>query len=83
MIRELWVQFLRKKQVCKERRTAFQIPKLLGIGPVKSIDDLINYIYSYKSIGDNEMLTVNRNGQIMNLNLVLQARLLSLGNATP
>ena len=50
--------------------------------PLKSVDDLINYIDSHKSIGDNVVLTVNRHGQIMNLNLVLQARPLSLGNAT-
>ena len=41
---------------------------------LRSIDDLINYIYLHKSIGDNAVLTVNRHGQIMNLNLVLQAR---------
>ena len=51
--------------------------------PVRSIDDLINQIDSHKSIGDNVGLTVNRHGQIMNLNLVLQARPPSLGNATP
>src|SRR5205807_4920861 len=50
--------------------------------PLRSIDALINYIDSHKSIGDNVVLTVNRHGQIMNLNLVLQARPLSLGNAT-
>ena len=38
--------------------------------PVRSIDDLINYIDSHKSIGDNVGLTVNRQGQIMNSNLV-------------
>src|SRR5437016_10713936 len=42
--------------------------------PLKSIDDLINYIDLHKSIGDNVGLIVNRHGQIMNLNLVLQAR---------
>ena len=49
---------------------------------LRSIDDLISYIDLHKSIGDNALLTVNRHGQIMNLNLVLQARPLSLGNAT-
>ena len=49
---------------------------------LRSIDDLISYIDLHKSIGDNVGLTVNRHGQIMNLNLVLQARPLSLGNAT-
>ena len=38
--------------------------------PVRSIDDLISYIDSHKSIGDNVGLTVNRHGQIMNSNLV-------------
>ncbi len=51
--------------------------------PLRSIDDLINYIDLHKSIGDNVVLTVNRHGQIMNLNLVLQARPPSLGNPTP
>jgi S1-C subfamily serine protease len=42
--------------------------------PLKSIDDLINYIDLHKSIGDNAVLTVNRHGQILNLNLALQTR---------
>ena len=41
---------------------------------LRSIDDLINYIDLHKSIGDNVVLTVNRHGQLINLNLVLQAR---------
>ena len=41
---------------------------------LRSIDDLINYIDLHKSIGDNVVLTVNRHGQLMNLNLALQAR---------
>jgi S1-C subfamily serine protease len=51
--------------------------------PVRSIDDLINYIDSHKSIGDNVGITVNRHDQIMNLNLVLQARPPSLENPAP
>ena len=42
--------------------------------PLKSIDDLINYVDLHKSIGDNAVLTVNRHGQILNLNLALQTR---------
>lgn len=42
--------------------------------PLRSMDDLINYVDLHKSVGDNVMLTVNRHDQIMNLNLVLQAR---------
>jgi S1-C subfamily serine protease len=42
--------------------------------PVKQIDDIINYIESQKSVGDNIKLTVNRNGQIMDLTATLQAR---------
>jgi S1-C subfamily serine protease len=49
---------------------------------LKSIDDLINYIDLHKTIGDNVGLTVNRHGQIMNLNLILQARPQSIGNTT-
>jgi S1-C subfamily serine protease len=50
--------------------------------PLRSIDDLISYIDVHKSVGDNVMLTVNRHDQIMNLNLVLQARPPSIYNAT-
>ena len=42
--------------------------------PVRQIDDIINYIESQKSVGDNIKLTVNRNGQIMDLTATLQAR---------
>ena len=50
--------------------------------PLRSIDDLINYIDTKKSVGDNEVLAVNRHGQIMNINLVLGTRPASMGNAT-
>ncbi len=50
--------------------------------PIRSIDDLITYIDLHKSIGDNVGLTVNRHGQIMNLNLLLEARPPSVQNAT-
>lgn len=50
--------------------------------PLRSMDDLINYIDVHKSVGDNVMLTVNRHDQIMNLNLALQARPPSIYNAT-
>ncbi|MFL6340245.1 MAG: S1C family serine protease [Nitrososphaeraceae archaeon] len=42
--------------------------------PTRQIDDIINYIESQKNIGDNIKLTVNRNGQIMDLTATLQAR---------
>jgi S1-C subfamily serine protease len=42
--------------------------------PVRQIDDIINYIESQKNVGDNIKLTVNRNGQIMDLTATLQAR---------
>jgi S1-C subfamily serine protease len=42
--------------------------------PVKQIDDIINYIESQKNVGDNIKLTVNRNGQIMDLTATLQER---------
>jgi S1-C subfamily serine protease len=50
--------------------------------PLRSIDDLINYIDTKKSVGDNVMLAVNRHGQIMNINVVLGTRPASLGNTT-
>jgi S1-C subfamily serine protease len=42
--------------------------------PVTQIDDIINYIESQKNVGDNIKLTVNRNGQIMDLTATLQTR---------
>jgi S1-C subfamily serine protease len=42
--------------------------------PVRQIDDIINYIESQKSVGDNIKLTVNRDGQTMDLTATLQAR---------
>jgi S1-C subfamily serine protease len=48
--------------------------------PVKSIDDLISYIDLHKSVGDNVTLTINRHDQIINVNLALQVRPLSLLN---
>jgi S1-C subfamily serine protease len=51
--------------------------------PVRSIDDLITYIDMHKSVGDNVILSVNRQGQIITLNLVLQGRPPSLESATP
>jgi S1-C subfamily serine protease len=50
--------------------------------PLRSIDDLINYIDTQKSVGDSVMLAVNRHNQIMNVNVVLGTRPASLGNAT-
>jgi hypothetical protein len=50
---------------------------------VRSMDDLITYIDMHKSVGDSVVLAVNRQGQIMNLNLVLQPRPQSLENPTP
>jgi len=50
--------------------------------PLKSIDDLINYIDLHKSIGENVALTINRHGQVMNLNMVLETRPASVQNAT-
>jgi S1-C subfamily serine protease len=48
--------------------------------PVRTIDDLINYIDLHKTVGDNVVLTISRQGQITNLNLVLGARPQSLAN---
>jgi S1-C subfamily serine protease len=50
---------------------------------LRSIDDLITYIDVHKSVGNSIVLTVNRHGQIINMNAVLQARPLSLENTTP
>ena len=41
---------------------------------VRQIDDIINYIESQKNVGDNIKLTLNRNGQIMDLTATLQTR---------
>lgn len=50
--------------------------------PLRSIDDLINYIDVHKSVGENVMLAVNRHGQVMSMNVILGTRPASLGNAT-
>ena len=50
---------------------------------LRSIDDLITYIDVHKSVGNSLVLTVNRHGQIINMNAVLQARPLSLESTTP
>ncbi len=41
---------------------------------VKRIDDIINYMETQKSVGQAVKLTVNRNGQIMDLTAILEAR---------
>ena len=46
--------------------------------PLKSIDDLLNYLDVHKTVGDKVALTVNRHGQTMNFDLALQARPLSV-----
>jgi S1-C subfamily serine protease len=46
--------------------------------PVKRIDDLISYIEEHKLVGDNIVLTVNRNGQTTDLTATLQTRPTSL-----
>jgi len=42
--------------------------------PVSRIDDIISYLDIYKKVGDKVNLTVNRNGQIINLVATLEAR---------
>ena len=42
--------------------------------PVSRIDDIISYLDIYKKAGDKVNLTVNRNGQIINLVPTLEAR---------
>jgi len=58
---------------------------IIGIDghPLRSIDDLISYIDTHKSAGDNVLLTVNRHGQIMHLNPLLQSRPPLSVNPTP
>ena len=42
--------------------------------PVKRIDDIINYIESHKSVGDNVNVTVNRSSKTTDLKVILQTR---------
>lgn len=42
--------------------------------PVRTIGDLLTYLEEHKSIGDNIKLTINRNGQVMDLNVTVQTR---------
>jgi S1-C subfamily serine protease len=46
--------------------------------PVKQINDIITYIDLHKSVGDNVKLMINRNGQTMDVNAILQTRPSSL-----
>lgn len=41
---------------------------------VKRIDDIIFYIEEHKHVGDKIKLTINRNGQTLELETVLQER---------
>jgi len=47
---------------------------------VWQIYDIMNYIESQKNVGDNIKLTVNRDGQIMDLPATLQARPNAISN---
>ena len=49
---------------------------IIGIDghPVRTMHEMINYINSQTQIGDEVVLTVNRHGQIIDLNLLLQPR---------
>ncbi len=42
--------------------------------PVKSMTDIITYIYEHKSVGDKVTLTVNRDGKVANFIVTLEAR---------
>jgi S1-C subfamily serine protease len=42
--------------------------------PTRQIDDIINYIESYKNVGEPVKLTVNKDGKVMDLTSTLQAR---------
>jgi S1-C subfamily serine protease len=67
------LQGITQNDVSNTQQVGDIITKIDG-HPLRSIDDLINYVDVHKAIGDNVMLTINRHGQIMNLNLVLQER---------
>jgi S1-C subfamily serine protease len=49
---------------------------------VKRIDDIINYMETQKSVGQTLKLTVNRNGQVIDLTATLQPRPSSLPTPT-
>ncbi|MDQ3835985.1 MAG: S1C family serine protease [Thermoproteota archaeon] len=42
--------------------------------PVRKIDDLISYIFAEKSVGDNLKLTIFRNGQFQDINIIVEAK---------
>jgi S1-C subfamily serine protease len=60
--------------------TASNLPSGIDIiiaadsNPVKSIDEIISYLEEHKRVGDKITLTVNRDGKILDLSAVLQAR---------
>jgi S1-C subfamily serine protease len=42
--------------------------------PVKGIEDIIFYLEEQKSVGENVVVSINRNGEIIDLNAILQGR---------
>lgn len=46
---------------------------------VKGIEDVIGYVEEQKSVGENIVLTVNRNGQTLDLNAILEPRPVNTG----
>ena len=58
---------------------------LIGVDntPVSRIDDVVSYLDLNKKVGDELKLTVNRNGQILNLTAILTPRpTISLSNTS-
>jgi len=46
----------------------------IGGMPVNDFDDLVNYLASYTSVGDTVRLTVIRDGEQFDVELVLEER---------
>ena len=46
----------------------------LDFQPIKGIEDIISYLEEQKSVGENVVVTVNRNGQITDLSAILEPR---------
>ena len=47
--------------------------------PIKGIEDVIIYLDERKSVGENIVITVNRNGQTIDLDAILEPRPVNTG----
>lgn len=59
-----------------ENNTSYRPDIIIAVDghPMKTIYDIISYMDEHKSVGDKIVLTINRDGKILDLEITLQAR---------